>query len=275
MEQHVDDRRQPEHQEQPERQQDRGSPPARRGARPTHVEHHEQQRKRDGCTHRRGEADVGLHDDCRGDREGDDLTERAGGDEPREEQHEDEPDQRDVRIPGLSDRPRPDAEVGHADDRGCRQHHAQPGPAGDPGEPPHRHELDDGTADVSGPCRLSRDARDRGDEPEHGGAGMAPSRPAPGPGQRWVGGPDVADPQIDDREVVDGMPRAAGEHDDGDDRRRHDRRGDEPAERKRPSVDGAHGFAARAEGSRGRPSVRSPTTLRWISFVPAQMELAW
>ena len=27
--------------------------------------------------------------------------------------------------------------------------------------------------------------------------------------------------------------------------------------------------------SRGSPSVRSPMTLRWISFVPAQIELAW
>ena len=27
--------------------------------------------------------------------------------------------------------------------------------------------------------------------------------------------------------------------------------------------------------SRGSPSVRSPTTFRWISFVPAQIELAW
>jgi hypothetical protein len=27
--------------------------------------------------------------------------------------------------------------------------------------------------------------------------------------------------------------------------------------------------------SRGRPNVRSPMTLRWISLVPAQMELAW
>src|SRR5205823_12632647 len=40
-------------------------------------------------------------------------------------------------------------------------------------------------------------------------------------------------------------------------------------------VDYGYGDEIVQRGSLGSPSTRSPTTLRWISLVPAQIELAW
>ncbi len=275
VEEDVDDRGQPQDQEQAAGEQDRRAPAGRCGPVAPDVQRHADEREPDGGADRRREADVGLYHDRRRDREADQVTEPPGGHQEREEQHEHEPDQRHVQVPRLADHPLPDAEVGHADDRRRGQEHAQAGPGGRPREPCHRDELEHRAADVRGPRRLAERRGDRRDEPEHRGAGVVPPGPAEQAGERWVRGPDVANAQVDDREVVDRVPRPAGQHHDGDNRRCHDRRRDEPAERLPPPFGPRHDPELRTEGSRGRPSVRSPTTLRWISFVPAQIELAW
>ena len=160
-------------------------------------------------------TDVGLDEQARDEHEPREQPPTASRGEPSQQYEQDHVREGNTRIPRLQQHLGPGGAIGE------RDHGEGSGDEREPARPPRQDcdrddcpALHDRAGDERSPRGSPGEQRDRRHQVRRERTGMVPSEPAVGTGERRVEAPDIADAQIDQREIADRQVVAscAGDH---------------------------------------------------------------